>query len=69
MNDHSNVAPLAPGDPLTALAAEYPEWHLRPAPPGVAAEHRSANGRSIRYFAARSVVELAAKLATAEADE
>jgi hypothetical protein len=69
MNDHPSVAPPAPGDPLTALAAEYPEWQLRPAPQGVAAEHRSADGRSIRYIAARSVGELAAKLATVEAGE
>ena len=67
MNDHPSVAPPVPGDPLTALAAEYPEWHLHPAPPGVAAEHTSANGRRIRYIAARRVGELAAKLATAEA--
>jgi hypothetical protein len=69
MNDHSSVAPLAPGDPLTVLAAEYPDWQLRLAPPGFAAEQTSADGRHIRYIAARSVGELAAKLATAEAGE
>jgi hypothetical protein len=69
MNDHPSVAPLAPGDPLAALAAQYPQWQLRPAPPGVAAEHTSANGRHIRYIAARSVEDLAAKLATVETGE
>jgi hypothetical protein len=69
MSDHPSVASLAPGDPLAALAAEYPQWQLRPAPPGFAAEQTSADGRHIRDIAARSVRELAAKLATAETGE
>jgi hypothetical protein len=62
----------APVDPLTALAAlaaRYPAWSLRPAPAGFAAEHTSGDGRHIRYIAARTVEELAAKLETAEVVE
>jgi hypothetical protein len=35
----------------------------------VSAEHRSADGRAVRYLVAHSVAELAAKLATAECVE
>jgi hypothetical protein len=42
---------------------------VHPAPPGIAAEHTSADGRHIRYIAARSTEELAAKLAIVMRDE
>lgn len=72
MNDHPSTATPAPGDPiaaLAALAAQYPAWSLRPGPAGYAAEHTSGDGRHIRYIAARSIGELASRLATAEVIE
>jgi hypothetical protein len=65
MTNPTTPATPAPLD-LAALAASYPEWSLRPAPPGFAAEHTSASGRHIRYIAARTIAELAEKLSVAD---
>jgi len=68
MPNPTTPATPAPLD-LADLAARYPEWSVRPAPPGFAAEHTSASGRHIRYIAARTVRELAEKLSVAEVVE
>lgn len=67
-NPTTPVTP-APDDQLAALAASYPAWSLRRAPFGFSAEHRSANGRHIRYIAGHSLAELAGKLQSAEVAE
>ena len=61
-----------PDDPqpvtLSALRETYPGWEIIERPAGVAiitAEHRSQDGRAIRYIVAASVAELAGKLETA----
>ncbi len=56
-------------DDLASLAARHPAWQLTVTRYGYAAEHTSADGRAIRYLAARTVEELAASLATAEVVE
>jgi hypothetical protein len=56
---------------LAALRKRYGDWeiliHLDNAI--VSAEHRSGDGRTVRYIVAESVSELAGKLATASVVE
>jgi hypothetical protein len=51
------------------LTAMFSEWDIKVRPGGldvITAEHRSADGRSIRYIVASTAGELARKLETAE---
>jgi len=56
---------------LSGLREQYPGWeiliHLDSSI--VSAEHRSADGRAVRYIVASGVAELAGKLETAEVVE
>jgi hypothetical protein len=61
-----------PGQPagkitLTGLREQYGDWEILVHLEGsiVSAEHRSADGRAVRYLVADSVAGLAAKLETA----
>jgi hypothetical protein len=62
--------PQAPAEPVTlaGLRAQYPAWIiLVRLDIGICtAEHRSADGRTIRYLVGMNLIELAARPATAE---
>ena len=64
------------GDPvaglLDRLRADHPGWEIHAHPLGLglwSAEHRTPDGRHIRYIVAHSAEELAAKLETAKTVE
>lgn len=74
MTDPTSPASPAPSSlPPDALLAEYEDrWEILARPGGLdvwTAEHRSRDGRSIRYLVGRTPGELAGKLASAEVVE
>jgi hypothetical protein len=65
MPHNSPPAPVTLADLRRLYGAD---WEITERPAGmlvVTAEHRSGDGRSVRYLVAHSVAELAAKLETA----
>jgi hypothetical protein len=74
MEDPTSPASPAPSSlPSDALLAQYSDrWEITEQPAGLdvwTAEHRSPDGRSIRYLVGRTSGELAGKLASAEVVE
>ena len=64
---HDDAQPAGPVT-LAGLRARYPAWIIlvRLDIEACTAEHRSTDGRTIRYLVGMNLIELAAKLATAE---
>jgi hypothetical protein len=68
MHDHASAVPSGPVT-LTVLVRRYGDsWEIieHSGLHIVSAEHRSGDGRHIRYLVAHSAAELAGKLETAE---